>query len=203
VFVSKKRLPILPEDIERGLRFNHLVDDQLRWKYAELAAVVRAIGETLVARGVLSAEELEERRKLALENEMALSNKEMAPRISNVPDKYKLTDLPDIDCESLFHLCKARCCRLTFALSIQDLDERVVRWDYGVPYKIGHRTEDSYCVHNIKGTGRCDVYEHRPGICRKYDCRKDKRIWEDFDNKIPAPDKPLTEAESQAEQPPT
>lgn len=196
---EKKRLPILPEDVERGLRFNHLMDDQMRVKYAELAAVVRAIGETLVARGVLSAQELEERRKTALAGELELSKKEVGPRISNIPDKYKLTDLPDIDCEALFPLCKARCCRLTFALSLQDLDERVVRWDYGTPYKIGHRTDDSYCVHNVQGTGRCSVYEHRPGICRVYDCRKDKRIWTDFENKIPAPDRPLTDEEAISE----
>jgi Fe-S-cluster containining protein len=197
---DKKRLPILPEDVERGLRFNHLVDDQMRLKYAELAAVVRAIGETLIARGLLSAQELEERRKVAFAGEMELSKKEVGPRISSVADKYNLTDLPDIDCEALFPLCKARCCRLTFALSLQDLDERIVRWDYGAPYKIAHRSDDSYCVHNIQGTGRCGVYENRPGICRKYDCRNDKRIWTDFENKIPAPDRPLSASEAEAEQ---
>jgi hypothetical protein len=32
------------------------------------------------------------------------------------------------------------------------------------------------------------VYEHRPAICRTYDCRKDPRIWIDFEKRIPAPE---------------
>ena len=34
------------------------------------------------------------------------------------------------------------------------------------------------------------VHEHRPFICRKFDCRKDERIWLDFEKKIPAPPLP-------------
>jgi Fe-S-cluster containining protein len=184
---DRKRLPIVPEDVERGLRFAHLVDDQLRSQYSELTAMVQALAESLVARGLLAADEVEARRKAAHERELERSRKDLAPRFTMIEDKYKLDKLPDIDCDARLHLCKARCCRLTFALSIQDLDERIVRWDYGMPYRIGRRP-DGYCVHNESGTCHCNIYENRPGVCRQYDCRKDKRIWEDFDARIPAPD---------------
>jgi Fe-S-cluster containining protein len=179
------RLPVLPEDVERGLRFNHIVGHQTRKGLAELAASYYALVETLVARGVVPLDEYERRRQDTMKREEEKFNKELAPQITNIPDKYKLEQLPEIDCEARLHLCKAGCCKLHFSLSLQDLDERVVRWDYARPYQIGRR-DDGYCVHNIPGTCMCNVYEHRPGVCRKYDCREDKRIWKDFNARIPA-----------------
>ena len=129
-------------------------------------------------------DEYEKRRQATMQREQEKSRGELAPMVSNVPDKYKLEQLPTIDCDARLPLCKARCCTLPFALSVQDLDERVVRWDYSRPYQIGRRP-DGYCVHNEPGTCHCNVYEQRPGICRQYDCRKDKRIWVDFDARIP------------------
>jgi len=179
------RLPVLPEDVERGLRFNHIVGHNTRKGLAELSASYYALVETLVARGVVPLDEYERRRQDTMKREEEKFNKELAPQITNIPDKYTLEALPEIDCEARLHLCQARCCKLHFSLSLQDLDERVVRWDYARPYQIGRR-DDGYCVHNIPGTCKCDVYEHRPGVCRKYDCRGDKRIWKDFDARIPA-----------------
>lgn len=179
------RLPILPEDVERGLRFNHIVDHQTRTKLTELSASFYALVETMIARGVVPLDEYEKRRATTLAREQEKSKSELQPQVSNIPDKYKLEQLPAIDCEARLPLCKARCCTLTFPLSIQDLDERVVRWDYSRPYQIGRRP-DGYCVHNKAGTCQCEVYEHRPGICRTYSCQNDKRIWKDFDARIPA-----------------
>jgi Fe-S-cluster containining protein len=102
-------------------------------------------------------------------------------------DKYESTSPPDLDCAALFPICRARCCSLNFALTTQDLDEGVVKWDLGRPYLIRQSVETGRCVHQDVPTGRCGVYHHRPSICRTYDCRKDKRIWADFDRKIPGP----------------
>jgi len=90
-------------------------------------------------------------------------------------------------CAELIHLCHARCCKLTFTLSTADLDEGVIRWDYGQPYLIKQRASDNRCVHNDPDTHFCTVHEFRPRVCRKYDCSKDERIWIDFENKIPRP----------------
>jgi Fe-S-cluster containining protein len=107
-------------------------------------------------------------------------------QIAPAVDKYALADLPQIDCAARISLCQGRCCRLSFPLSFQDLDERVVKWDYSRPYQI-RRREDGYCTHSDEETRGCRVYENRPAICRTYDCRNDKRIWVDFDKRIPAP----------------
>lgn len=174
-----------PEDVARGLRFNHIVEHQTRQKLAELSASFYALVETMVARGALPLDDYEKRRQMTMEREAVKLRGEAGPVVSLIPDKYALDKLPEIDCEARLHLCKARCCTLTFPLSIQDLDERVVRWDYGRPYQIGRRP-DGYCVHNEPGTCHCTVYAQRPGVCRQYDCRGDKRIWKDFENRIPA-----------------
>jgi Fe-S-cluster containining protein len=100
--------------------------------------------------------------------------------------KYEATS-PDVPCAELLPLCKARCCTLSFSLSTEDLDEGVIRWDYGQPYLIRQRASDGYCVHNDPDDRGCTVHRFRPRVCRSYDCRKDTRIWQDFEQRIPAP----------------
>ncbi len=91
-------------------------------------------------------------------------------------------------CEELIPLCQARCCQLRFALSTEDLDEGIVRWDYGRPYLIRQRESDGRCVHNDPETKFCTVHAVRPRVCRTYHCQNDPRIWIDYEKRIPAPD---------------
>jgi Fe-S-cluster containining protein len=46
---------------------------------------------------------------------------------------------------------------------------------------------DGYCRHLDRETCTCTVYEQRPVTCRGYDCRKDERIWHDFEKGIISP----------------
>ena len=62
----------------------------------------------------------------------------------------------------------------------------MIRWDYGQPYLIRQRASDGFCVHNDPDQHGCTVHKFRPRICRLYDCRKDTRIWVDFEQRIPA-----------------
>lgn len=173
-----------PEDIENALRFLHLVDMETKARVAELSATVNALVETLIGGGQVPLETYEKRKRLTMVREDERAAGEAGVAVANIPDKYALRDLPQIDCASLLPLCRARCCTMSFPLSVQDLDERVVRWNYGSPYNIARR-EDGYCVHHEPGRG-CGVYPHRPGVCRTYDCRRDRRIWIDFEKRIPA-----------------
>ncbi|HSN98334.1 MAG TPA: hypothetical protein VLS89_08550, partial [Candidatus Nanopelagicales bacterium] len=178
------REPPPPEDLTGALRFVHLMEAQTQARVAELSATVNAVLESLVAEGALPIETYEKRKRLTLLRENERSAREPGIQVSDVPDKYALAGLPDIDCEARLPLCKARCCTLSFPLSVQDLDERVVRWNYARPYLIAQRP-DGYCVHNE--AGGCSIYARRPGVCRTYDCRNDRRIWTDFERRIPAP----------------
>jgi hypothetical protein len=102
-------------------------------------------------------------------------------------DKYTLgTGQVEIDCDARLTLCRAACCRLRVPLTRQDLDEGVIRWDADQPYLVRQR-EDGYCIHCDPASHRCRVYDQRPGLCRTYDCRNDRRIWIDFERGIPNP----------------
>ena len=109
-------------------------------------------------------------------------------------DKYAVVAV-DIPCAELIPLCEGRCCSFTFPLSTQDLDEGVIRFDYGQPYMIRQRSSDGYCVHCDPTTRACDSHAARPGTCRTYDCRNDPRVWIDYENRIPAPRDALIERE--------
>jgi hypothetical protein len=103
-------------------------------------------------------------------------------------DKYALDDdgHEPIDCAARLALCHAACCRLRVPLTRQDLDEGVVEWDRDQPY-LNRQRADGWCVHCDPASRRCTTYEHRPGLCRRFDCRGDGRIWIDFERRIPAP----------------
>lgn len=99
-------------------------------------------------------------------------------------DKYEIAG-PDIDCASLVHLCRARCCSLDVKLTRQDIDEGQLEWQVEQPYLLT-KASDGYCSYLGEGGG-CGVYDVRPATCREYDCRDDRRIWTDFEARIPAP----------------
>ena len=40
-------------------------------------------------------------------------------------------------------------------------------------------------VHNDPTGHGCTAYTQRPSVCRRYDCRDDARIWEDYEQRIP------------------
>lgn len=102
-------------------------------------------------------------------------------------DKYAWEGHVSIDCESRIHLCRAACCGLRFPLSEQDLLEGVAAWDPQHPY-MNAQDDSGQCVHHDLGSGRCSIYEKRPLPCRAFDCRADRRIWHDFENRIPNPE---------------
>jgi Fe-S-cluster containining protein len=178
--------PAEAEDVERGFRFDHLMLMQLKQRVAELATSLTALVETCVAEGLLPVGDYERRRQRNMQREVERTRREALVVLADEPDKYEMAGLPEIDCAALLPLCRARCCTQPFALSPQDLDERVIKWDYGRPYQIS-RGDDSYCVHNDPRTRACRVHGARPAFCRRYDCREDPAIWTDFAKRIPAP----------------
>ncbi len=180
--------PVSRKELERGLRFLNNTVSQMRDELLQLGAQVVTLTRLLEERGSVSQAEVVAALPPAV-RDVRESDEESPPvRVElreTLGDKQDVAS-PPIPCGELLHLCKARCCRLTFQLSTQDLEERVLRWDYGKPYW-NLRREDGYCVHNQPGSLGCEVYAQRPTPCRTFDCRRDKRIWTDYDQRIPAP----------------
>jgi Fe-S-cluster containining protein len=88
-----------------------------------------------------------------------------------------------VNCAERLPLCKAICCRLSFPLTADEVQDGRLRWDLGRPYFIRHDARGA-CVHQDSTTGACGVYDHRPGLCRRYTCATDQRIWKDFDKHV-------------------
>ena len=177
------------KEIERGLRFTHVMMSVDQDQGNEAVAYVQALADVLVEKGILSHEELEE----PLERARQEIAQVMMPRVrlADMGDKYAPGQGVQIDCASLIPLCHGRCCSFKFFLTKQDLDEGAARWDYGNPYWI-KQARDGYCVHSQPDTRACAIHSLRPHVCRQFDCRKDSRIWIDFENRIPAPLQPAT-----------
>lgn len=140
---------------------------------------------------MISIEELDERKKQMAERLVKkFVNSGIGLMCQNPEyDKYAFEHEAQVDCENCLEICKAVCCKLPFALSRQDVDEGIIRWDFGRPYLIAHDA-DGYCVHLDRKTFQCSVHEHRPVPCRGFDCKNNEKwdVWLDFDKKTIYPE---------------
>lgn len=171
-------------EIEEGLAYLHGRVGATASRALESAGFVYALIELLVERGAISVEDLDARKK------------KLTPRLlkrfesldggvatqQSAHDKYAAPHETKIDCASRLALCKAACCKMVFPLSKQDVNEHVIHWQLGQPFVIA-KGEDGYCSHVDRNDLHCTVHSARPLPCRVYDCRKDKRVWLDFESR--------------------
>jgi hypothetical protein len=176
------------QQVVQGLLYTHRRLNANTSKTLETTAFLHALIELLHEKGLISFEELDERKRVAGQRlvEQLRQNGDGVLLQEPEYDKYTFDQSAEIDCENRIHLCQAACCRLPFALSKQDIREGIVHWDLGQPYLI-EQGEDNYCNHMERSTCRCSIYHQRPVPCRAFDCRNDGRIWLDFERKIPNP----------------
>jgi Fe-S-cluster containining protein len=176
-------------EIAGGLLYCHSRLNSNTSKLLESASFLYALIEVLAEKGLVQIDELEDKKREVatrlldsfLDRGMGVAMQE------DERDKYNFSETVEIDCASRVHLCHAACCRMSFALSQQDVEEGVVKWDLGRPYLIA-QDSDGYCRHLDRESNCCTVREQRPLPCRGYDCRQDKRVWVDFENRIINPE---------------
>jgi hypothetical protein len=187
-------VPAGGDDDERGLRAALLAIEELRDDLYQLAARVIAMEEELVRR--VPFEERAQVEAALAARAPAIVQQIRAADI-NAPgravlgtpgDKYAVPPLPDggPPCLELLPICEARCCALDVPITSQDLDEGILRWDRGQPFLL-QQEADRLCTHLSRSGAGCTCYEHRPAVCREYDCRNDRRIWVDYEKRIPVP----------------
>ncbi len=170
------------EEIVDGLRYVHYQLGANTGKVLEVASFLYALVELLIEKGILTEEELNE-RKVSVASRLVEKFRELgmgAVFQEKERDKYTLESEAQIDCENRVHLCQAACCKMSFALSRQDIEEGKLRWNLGKPYLIA-KGEDGYCYHLEQSSYQCTARGHQPVPCRAYDCRNDKCIWLDFE----------------------
>jgi Fe-S-cluster containining protein len=176
-------------EIAGGLLYCHSRLNSNTSKLLESASFLYALIEVLAEKGLVQIDELEDKKREVatrlldsfLDRGMGVAMQE------DERDKYNFSETVEIDCASRVHLCHAACCRMSFALSQQDVEEGVVKWDLGRPYLIA-QDSDGYCRHLDRESNCCTVREQRPLPCRGNDCRQDKRVWVDFENRIINPE---------------
>jgi hypothetical protein len=196
VFGSQKN-PAPIDDLDRQIRrasfFSQASLERHGRETRKIEAYVAAMLDLLFEHGVLKPEELGDkvRAKQAEEAEQAAAERAKNDSMKDWPSIVIREDKPDapeapeepVDCDARMHICHAVCCQLRFPLSSDEIEKGKVKWDLGHPYVIRH-SEEGFCVHNDRASGRCGVYDDRPRVCSRYTCRNDDRIWKDFDNMI-------------------
>jgi Fe-S-cluster containining protein len=178
----------LRRKVAEGLLYAHSRLSANTGKTLEATSFLYALIELLDEKGVISIDELDERKRAVGERLVEQLRGKGTGVVFQDPeyDKYAFEKGVEIDCASRIPLCRATCCRLPFALSKQDVREGIVQWDFGQPYMIDQGV-DGYCNHLDRSAHACTVWKNRPVPCRGFDCRKDTRIWLDFEKRIPNP----------------
>lgn len=167
----------------RGMLERLIADNERAQRgLAELQQQFETLIEIMIAVGTLRPGHAELIAKLRKRVEVART---VPIELATDVDKYAVTGEP-IDCEARLHLCHARCCSFQVLLSRQDVTEGELTWDIDHPYRLS-RAADGYCGHLGRDDGHCQRYEHRPATCRSYSCKTDRRVWIDFEARIPAP----------------
>jgi Fe-S-cluster containining protein len=174
----------LVEEIDVLLRILEARPDQ-----ADVARKLEWLVDALVIRGQLPKDYAKRVMKIGADRSSV--------RLTLVTDKYT-KDIPEIDCASRLHLCKARCCRFEVALSEQDIKDGIP-FEIERPYMLPRDPSTKKCVCMDAG-GACTIYDKRPASCRVYDCRGDVRVWIDFEARIPAPMPERIRGDSEPEQ---
>lgn len=179
----------LREEVVHGFLYAHSRANVNSSKLLEVASFSYALIELLSERGLITIEELD-KRKEQVNQRLAEKFLEKGMGVALTKEEKDNTGKPvaaEIDCENRLALCHAACCKLRFALSVSDVEAGKVKWTLGQPYMI-RQGADGYCHHLDRVSQGCSIYADRPFVCRAYDCRNDKRIWEDFENRIVNPE---------------
>lgn len=168
----------LERQVERGTLHAHTVLGASFARLAEMQAMLHATADVLLAKGVLSEQELVD-SMASVRTELRARGETNGPglMVGIEPERDEEQPAVAIDCAARMHVCQAVCCRLNFALSVSEIESGQVRWDLGRPYFIRHE-QDGCCTH--RSACGCAIYANRPGVCRRYSCEHDPRIWKDF-----------------------
>jgi Fe-S-cluster containining protein len=170
----------LDRQVERGSLFTHTALSQTAERLTEVESMVYGLVDVLLSDGKLDEERFE-RAAASARSELDTRGETVSPGVAlRFDGEIPQGAFTPVDCEKRLPICHAVCCRLHFALSAGEVEGGVAKWDLGQPYFIRQGASGS-CVHNDPETGACGIYAERPGVCKRYTCAHDERIWSDFE----------------------
>ena len=164
----------------RGNLFAHtaLTEQAARAKKTE--ALLHGLAELLIRSDVINAEDLLDAVNTTGREIQEAHRQARLDVAIRVDGDAPTVPAEEIDCEARIPYCKAVCCRLRWALTVEEIEHGPVKWDLGRPYFNRHNTE-GYCQAIDMDSYGCTVYDQRPAPCRQFSCKGDDRIWKDFD----------------------
>lgn len=180
---TKQTLFELERQIERSGFFTHSSLSNQAERINEIESFLYGLIDTLIAQDVIDKNTLENVVKQVRDETLQKKEHFHAGIAINVDNSEKQEDFVPVNCEERLPVCKAVCCKLNFALSVDEIEAGKAKWDLGQPYFIRQKI-NGYCTHLDTKSTCCSIYPDRPKVCRKYSCAKDKRIWIDFENKV-------------------
>jgi Fe-S-cluster containining protein len=177
------QLEELERQTERGNLFTHTVLTDQIVRQNESDSFLFGLIDYLTQKGIIVPDDLE--KYVSSVKKETIDKKEYAQlgvaiRVDAENESHQF--IP-VNCEERLPICKAACCKLSFALSIQEIETGEIKWELGKPYHIRHQA-NGYCCHLKNEDKKCTLYEKRPSVCKKYSCANDKRIWTDFDKMV-------------------
>jgi len=181
-FDTNNKVPValLEEQVERGNLFTHSALSRQSARINEIESFLFAVIDLVTQKGITAPDELSDAVRKVRE-EMMEKQELSYPGISLRVDDPNDDQFIPVNCEERMHICKAVCCKLDFALNIEDIESGKVKWDLGRPYFIRHEPKTCHCSHIDTASLKCTIYDNRPSVCKKYSCANDKRIWTDFE----------------------
>ena len=172
----------LETQMERAGVFTHQELATLSAQLHDTATFVYGLIDYLTEKGMVVPDELKS-VIASVKSEMEERNVQHKPQIFIRDDSKTGAEYTPVDCETRRPVCKSICCKLNFPLTQVEIEAGHIKWDLGRPYHI-RKQKNGFCTHFEMEKRCCGVYENRPGICRRYTCANDNRIWKDFDNMI-------------------
>ncbi len=171
----------LQRQVERASLFTHTALGENALRLGELQAFLHGLADALLAKGAVDGDELAASIRQAEAELRARGELNGAGAVLRVDaEAGEARAAARVDCRARLHVCHAVCCRLDFALSVEEVEAGRLKFDLGRPYFV-RRAADGRCAHLDADTCGCSVYAERPQVCRHYDCTHDARIWSDFD----------------------
>ena len=174
----------IERQMERGSLFTHTELSKSAERLHEDETLLYGLVDLLVEKGILTEEELG-RAAARVRQEMTGKRDHPGPGIALTVSSSGSSpaSMTTVNCAERIHICEAACCRMHFALTADEVQAGRIKWDHGQPYYI-RQESNGYCSHLGPGGKRCSIYDHRPGVCQRYSCATDSRIWKDFDNMV-------------------
>jgi Fe-S-cluster containining protein len=170
----------LERQVEQGGLHTHSALSRLADRLNRIEAFVYGVADTLLAKGAIGEDEVRAQAERVATELQGQQETVSAGIVLRVDEDQPPADVA-VDCAARMHICHAVCCRLTFALSADEIEAGAARWELGRPYLI-RKDANGACVH--RGCDGCGIYANRPRVCRTYSCARDGRIWTDFERMI-------------------